>query len=113
MRITRQNFLAAILSLGLLASSCSKKPTPLDQSPASAQLKHFIAEKKAQATAAAAAEKQEMLPEFKTIFAAAEKGDSQTVSNSFEDLKQFEPKYSQTMTTAPATGFSISKFVGN
>jgi hypothetical protein len=51
-----------IVAIGLFFSGCTKKSTPLDQSPASNQLKHFVAEKKAQATVAAAAEGKEMLP---------------------------------------------------
>jgi hypothetical protein len=115
MRITSQNFLATILAFGLAAGGCSKKgPTPLDQSPVSGQLKHFIAEKKAQANAAAVAEKQEMLPEFKDIFAAAERGDWQTVSNEFEGLRAFSTKYSGRTTAGSASaGFSIRRFVGD
>lgn len=82
-----------IVSVELLFSACTKRPTPFDQSPASNQLKHFVAEKKAQATAAAAAEGKEMLPEFTTIFAAAEKGDWRTISNVFQDLRSLAAKY--------------------
>jgi hypothetical protein len=105
MRITRHSLLATMLAFGLVAGGCSKKgSTPLDQSPVSGQLKHFIEEKKAQATAAAAAEKQEMLPEFRDIFAAAEKGDWETVSNTFEDLQQISASNSQRFAPA-ATWF--------
>lgn len=103
-----------IAVVGILAGGCSKKgATPLEQSPVSGQLKHFIAEKKAQATAAAA-DKVEMLPEYKEIFAAAEKGDWVTVSNEFQSLKSFSTQYSGRTTagSAPA-GFSIRSFLAD
>jgi hypothetical protein len=106
--------LATILAFSLVVGGCSKGPTPLDQSPASGQLKHFIAEKKAQATAAAATEKQEMLPEFKEIFAAAEKGDWETVSNRFEGSREFATKYSgRTTAGSTSAGFSIRRFLAD
>jgi len=79
------------IAILLLASvgGCSHsrpRPTPLDQSPVSGQLRHFIAEKEAQAAAAAKAKGQELLPETKALFAAANKGDWLTVSNVFNDL---------------------------
>lgn len=104
------------MALGLFDSACSHKPTPLDVSPASNQLKHFIAEKKAQATAAAATEKQAMLPEFKSIFAAAEKGDWQTISNTFDDLRRLAAKYpDKDGSTAPegSTIDNIKTYVRN
>lgn len=112
--IVSLNLLTAIIALSLFVSGCGKSPTPLDQSPASGQLKHFIAEKKAQATAAAAADKQEVIPEYKTIFAAAEKGDWGTVSNEFVGLKEFSAKYSgRTTAGSSPPGFSIRRFLAN
>jgi hypothetical protein len=107
-------YATAILAFGLFVCGCGKGPTPLDQSPASGQLKHFIAEKKAQAEAAAAAGNQEMLPEFKAIFAAAEKGDGQTVSNDFEDLEKLSARYRKRIgtTTAPSR-FSLRRFLAD
>ena len=113
MRITARNSLATILALGIIAGGCSKKPTPLDQSPVSAQLKHFIAEKKAQATAAAVADKQEMLPEFQTIFAAAENGNWQRVSNTFEDLERFSKQYRKRNASIAPSGSWITQFLAN
>src|SRR6266705_5498790 len=66
----------------------SAKAWSLERSIVSAQLKHFVAEKAAVASAAAKAEEKEMLPEFKTFFAAAEKGDWLRMSNSFEDVRR-------------------------
>ena len=114
MKFSGRTFFAAILVLGLFVSGCKKAPTPLDQSPVSAQLKHFIAEKKAQANAAAAAGKQEMLPEYRDIFAAAEKGHWETVSNEFESLHEFSAKYSGRTTAGSAPpGFSLSRFLAD
>lgn len=113
MRIATQNSAATIVALGLLLAGCTKKPTPLDQSPVSNQLKHFIAEKKAQATAAAAARGHEMLPEFKTIFAAAEKGNWLTISNVFVDLRGLEAKYGDGRTATTPKESSISNAVAD
>lgn len=98
------------LIITLVFSACGKrKSTPLENSPASVQLKHFIAEKKTQATAAADAEGTEMLPEFKEIFAAAEKGDWQTISNVAAYLGRISAQYSnKTATTASSDDSAIS-----
>jgi len=80
---------AILLLLAITLGGCSRGkplPTPLDQSPVSGQLRHFIAEKEKQAAAAAKANGQELLPETKILFAAANKGDWQTISNVFNDL---------------------------
>ncbi|MGA2140526.1 MAG: tetratricopeptide repeat protein, partial [Verrucomicrobiia bacterium] len=63
------------------ADNQSQQPWSLDQSPVSAQLKHFVAEKEAQVNAVAVGEGKELPPEFKELFAAAAKGDWQTVTN--------------------------------
>jgi hypothetical protein len=84
------------VALGLLVGGCAKKapePTPLDKSFVSDRLKHFIAEKKAQAITAAGAKGKELRPATKALFAAAEKGDWLTVSNIFEDLRKPTPQY--------------------
>jgi len=115
MKIIGRNLVAVMIGLGLFVSGCGKKaPTPLDQSPVSGQLKHFIAEKKAQAKAAAAAEKQDVLPEFNTIFAAAEKGDWNTVSNTFEDLTKLSKRVRQGWgPSAPPSGFWLARVLAN
>lgn len=89
--ITAVPIVLAVFSLGLLigsirleaASNQPQQPWSLGRSAVSAQLKHFVAEKEAQANAAAVAEGKELPPEFKEFFAAAAKGDWQTVTNSF------------------------------
>jgi hypothetical protein len=97
------------LLVALVFSACGKrKSTPLDNSPASVQLKHFIAEKKAQATAAADAEGLEMLPEFKKIFAAAEKGNWRTISNVVDDLRRISAQYPTKTATTAGDGSAIS-----
>jgi tetratricopeptide (TPR) repeat protein len=58
----------------------------LECSSISDQLKCFAAEKKAQAIAAAQAEAREMLPEFKSLFAAAEQGDWPALKNIWQEL---------------------------
>ena len=89
---------AGILSVvfGMAIGGCSQKrpvATPLDQSPVSGQLRHFVAEKEAQATAAAKADGHELLPETKKLFAAAEKGDWLTISNVFNNLFRRSAQY--------------------
>jgi hypothetical protein len=54
----------------------------------SEQLKRFAAEKKAQAIAATQAEAREMLPEFKSLFTAAEKGDWPALKNIWQEIGQ-------------------------
>lgn len=97
MKTALKYFSAALVVLEVAVGGCSKSkppPTPLDQSPVSGQLRHFIAEKKAQATAAVKANGQELLPETKTLFAAAEKGDWLTISNVFRALIRRSAQYS-------------------
>ena len=65
----------------------------LKRSAASAQLKSFVAEKEAQADAAARAEGKELLPEYKAFFAAAAKGDWPTVHSTFIALSRRAPQY--------------------
>jgi hypothetical protein len=97
MKTTIKSLGTVILSAGLFISGCAQKQTaplqPLNNPEVVAQLKSFVAEKEAQASAAAKADGQEMLPEFKPFFAAAAKGDWLTVSNAFEDLRKRAPQY--------------------
>ena len=87
----------AILSLALLTGGCSKKNAStnwsLKRSAASAQLKSFVAEKEAQADAAARAEGTNMLPEYRTLFAAAAKGNWPTIHSTFHNLSLRAPQY--------------------
>ncbi len=86
-----------ILGLALLTGGCSKKNAStnwsLKRSEASAQLKSFVAEKEAQADAAARAEGTNMLPEYKALFAAAAKGDWPVVHSTFHNLSLRAPQY--------------------
>ena len=82
------------LGLGLLVGSPRldaadnpvQQPWSLDKSNVSSQLKTFIAAKEAQANTLATAEGKELLPEFKSLFAAAARGDLQTMSNIWDDV---------------------------
>ena len=69
-----------------LLSTATGPLLDLECSRISEQLKRFAAEKRAQAIAAARAEAREMLPEFKSLFAAAEKGDWPAMKNIWQDL---------------------------
>jgi len=86
---------AVTLGLALWTASCSKKAAvwSLQKSDASVQLKTFVAEKEAQATAAAKAAGQEVLPEYKTLFAASAKGDWPVVHATFNALSRRAPQY--------------------
>ena len=87
----------AILGLALLTGGCSKKNAAtkwsLKRSAASAQLKSFVAEKEAQANAAARAEGTNMLPEYQALFAAAAKGDWPVIHSTFHNLSLRAPQY--------------------
>ncbi len=88
--------LVAVVGLGLALVRAQAEIShvwTLENSKASGQLKRFVAEKKAQASAAARAEGKQMLPEFQDLFAAAEKGNWQTLSNIWENLRRRAPQY--------------------
>ncbi len=82
----------AIAGLELLIGGNAMKNSPvpwsLDRSMVSEQLKRFVAEKKAQANAAAISEGKPMLAEFSSVFGAAEKGNWQAVSNIFANFRK-------------------------
>jgi hypothetical protein len=88
---TKIKFLTmAVLGIGLFAAGCSRKQTAtfqsLKNSEIAAQLKSFVAEKEAQADAAAKVNGKSIAPQFKPFFSAAEKGDWLTMSNMFLNL---------------------------
>jgi hypothetical protein len=60
----------------------------------SRQFKQFVAQKEAQASASAKADGKEMLPEYKSLFAAASKKDWPKVKSIFDDLARRAPQYS-------------------
>ncbi len=91
-RVAATAITLAVLGLGFLISDVRVEaddhpplqPWSLDQSAVSGQLKAFIAAKETQARTLAKAEGKELPPDYATAFAAAAKGDSQTVSNFYE-----------------------------
>jgi len=96
MKITIIPLAALFLCLGLAAGCARKKSTSWEsiKNPETvAQLKSFVAEKEAQANAAAKADGQEMPAEFRPYFAAAQRGDWLTVSNTFVDFRKHAPQY--------------------
>src|SRR5262245_27788544 len=84
-KIAAAYFALALFGLEFLMGGCttvdSTKSWSLGTSKVSEQLKHFVAEKEVQASAAAKTKGEEMLPEFKSIFAAAAKGNWRTMIN--------------------------------
>jgi hypothetical protein len=100
-----QSLGVAILGAGLFISGCAKKQSAsswsLKNPETTQQLKSFVAEKEAQANAVIRAGGEEMPPEFKSLFAAAQKGDWLTVSNTFDDLKRHAPQYQHSGTSDP------------
>jgi hypothetical protein len=104
MKTTIRSLGWVMLGIGLFIG-CAKKPPAaawsFDKSEASAPLKAFVAEKEAQANAVAKAEGGDMLPEFKSLFAAAGKGDWLTVSNIFADLHNHAPQYEHSGVSDP------------
>src|SRR5438034_1129193 len=87
----------ALLGVEFLIGANTVKSSPeawsLERSDVANQLKRFVAEKEAQAIAGAKAEGKAMLPEFKSLFAAAGKGDWLIISNIWEDLRTRAPQY--------------------
>jgi beta-lactamase regulating signal transducer with metallopeptidase domain len=86
-----------LLGLEFLIGANAVKSFPeawsLERSDVANQLKRFVAEKEAQAIAGAKAEGKEMLPEFKSLFVAAGKGDWMSISNIWENLRARAPQY--------------------
>ena len=64
----------------------------LEPSIVSEQLKRFVAEKVAHASAAAVAEGKEMWPQFKALFASAERGNLQAMREIFDEIRRPAPK---------------------
>jgi beta-lactamase regulating signal transducer with metallopeptidase domain len=95
-KMTAVPVILSILGAGWLIAGCSHKNSPekwsLKHSVIAPQLKSFIAEKEAQANAAAN-NGQGMPPEFKPFFTAAVNGDWLTVSNMFKDFMNHTPQY--------------------
>ncbi len=83
---------AALLVAGGSAVVISQVATPSRQS-SSVLLKDFVAEKEAQATAAARAAGVELLPEYKALFAAARDGSWSRISKLWEELRQRAPQF--------------------
>ena len=88
-----QSLMVALLGIGLCAGGCAKKKSATWESfkdpEAVKQLKQFITEKEAQASAATNA----VPSEFKAFFAAAAKGDWLTVSNAFAEFRKHAGQY--------------------
>jgi hypothetical protein len=85
-----KSLMAVFFGVGLFVCGCAKKQTPVWESlknPETVkQLKQFVAEKEAQANAAAKADGKRIAPQFRPFFSAAKKGDWLTVSNMFQNL---------------------------
>jgi hypothetical protein len=83
----------ALLALILLTGGCSKQsapPSPQERR-VTGQLETFVAEKTAQAAAAARDDGLETAPAFKDFLAAADRGDWPAVSNAYQELKARSP----------------------
>jgi hypothetical protein len=77
----------------------SPAPWALQHSAASDQLKRFLAEKIAHATAVARAEGKQLWPPFQSMLAAAERGDVLEVRRLFEELHKPAPEREQSRAT--------------
>ena len=99
MKTTIKSLGAVILGGGLFVSGYAKQPMTSFQSlknpEVAAQLKSFVAEKEAQANAAT----NNLPPEFKAFFDAAEKGDWLAVSNTFVEFRHHAGQYEHSGTT--------------
>ena len=97
MKTTINSLGTVLLGTALIIGGCGKKQTAslwsLKNPEVTAQLKSFIAEKEAQANVAAKTGGKKMPPEFKTFFAAAQKGDWLAVSHRVEDFRKHAGQY--------------------
>ena len=98
MKATSKLIVWMTLLSGAFAGDCRGKAPAmeswsLDQSAVSTQLKHFVAEKESQSEQFSRATGQPIAPEFKALFAAAAKGDCQTVTNFFDTMLKHGPQY--------------------
>lgn len=97
MKTTINSLGTVLLGTALFIGGCGKKQPAstwsLDKSETSAQLKAFVSEKEAQANTFAKAEGKEVPSEFKSLFAAAAKGDFQTVTNFYADMRKHSLQY--------------------
>jgi len=75
------------------------------------QLDQFVLEKEAQATAAATADGKQMLPELKTIFAAARKHDWRGINTIWEELRRRAPQFGGNDMNLTGTQWEIAKEV--
>ena len=85
-----------ITGAALLTTGCAPKNSvwkSIKNPQTTAQLKSFVAEKSAQAIAAAKTAGQPMPPEFKSFFAAAAQGDWPGVHNRFREFSRHAPQY--------------------
>jgi len=85
-----------MISTALLAGGCAKKNTvwsSVKDPQTTAQVKSFVAEKAAQAGAAAKADGRTLPPEFKAFFAAAAQGDWPAVKRLFDEFSRHAPQY--------------------
>ncbi len=100
MRATIVPVSVAILCAMLIPIGCAKKQftnwKSFQNPVVSAQVKSFVAEKEAQAGAAARANGGEMPAAFKRFFAAAAQGDWLAVSNDFQNFRKRAPQYEHT-----------------
>jgi hypothetical protein len=90
------SWLGIVAGIGLLAAGCSKQQqhvfAALKDAGTVAQLKQFVAEKRAQANAAT----NEAAPGFAPFFAAAETGNWLAISNAFNGLREHAGQYPNT-----------------
>ena len=77
----------------MLAVKAHNKNSALRHSIAAPKLRQFAVEKEAQASAAADADGQKMLPEYRALFAAAKEGDWQQVQRVFKGLSGRASQY--------------------
>lgn len=90
--------ITAVMAFGLLAG-CGRNASQqnaanwsLKHSPAEAQLRDFVAEKRSEAMDAAKVSGANV-PEYKTLFEAADTGDWATVQRMFHELRNHAPQY--------------------
>src|ERR1700728_534612 len=97
MKTTIKPVATALIAAFVFLSGCTKEKHASwksFQNPlVAAQIKSFVTEKEAQASAASIADGQAMPSEFKGYFAAAAQGDWPAVNRDFKNYRNHAPQY--------------------
>jgi beta-lactamase regulating signal transducer with metallopeptidase domain len=92
-RIALVSLMAAVTLVFAAQSSREDRENDALRQKHLAQLKEFAAQKEQQAESLAAKANEKMIPEFRAVFTAAKKGEWQSVTNLYADIKRRHRQY--------------------